>query len=158
MSHISLHAKLAKSSETYASWHKNPVHHIAHWGLFIATSAVIFTGLLNQITISLSETNTAYAAEAVSAIKLNRLITPAYAEPNQQQILFIFKKGVSQATQAQVLKRQGITLVKGTNALGVMVGTISPSDTPDEAVGRLNDMESAYVSAAMVDYIGVKSR
>lgn len=154
----SLHSALVKSSGTYASWHKHPVHLVTHWGIFVAISVMLFTGLLNQINISLAETNASYTAQSIEALRLNRLIAPAYAEPNQQQILFIFKKGVSQATQAQVLKRQGIMLVKGNNALGVMVGTISSSDTPEEAVRRLNDMESAYISAAMVDYIGVKSR
>ncbi|HTK32948.1 MAG TPA: hypothetical protein VL335_00145 [Candidatus Paceibacterota bacterium] len=153
-----LHEDLVAKNPVYSSWHKQSVHHVAHWGLFLAISVVIFTGLLNEINASLAETNTAYLAQSVAALRMNRSMTPVTVEPNQQQILFIFKKGVSQATQAQVLKRQDIALVKGTNALGVMVGKISSSDTPEEAVRRLSDMESAYISAAMVDYIGVKSR
>ncbi|MDD5165010.1 MAG: hypothetical protein PHG25_00505 [Candidatus Pacebacteria bacterium] len=154
----SLHKALTRSNGTYASWHKQPVHMVTHWGAFAAVSIIVFTGLLNQINTSLAEANTLYTAQSIEALRLNRLMASAYTEPNQQQILFIFKKGVSSVTQAKVLKRQGIVLVEGTNSLGVMVGTIASSDTPEEAVRRLADMESDYVSAAMVDYIGVKSR
>ncbi|MES2314499.1 MAG: hypothetical protein V4524_00990 [Patescibacteria group bacterium] len=152
-----LHSTLAESNPAYASWHKHPLHAITHWSAFFALSLIVAAGLLQQISITIAESGviSTSSAQALSALRANRT---TYIDPNQQQILFIWKSGVSKATQTQVLKREGITLVQGTNPLGVNVGLITDSDTPEEAVQRLSDIESAYVSAAMVDYIGVKSR
>ncbi len=129
-----------------------------HWSAFFALSLVVAAGLLQQISTTIAESGTALVSSVQAVNTLRVAHNTSYTDPNQQQILFVWKSGVSKATQAQVLKREGVTLVKGTNPLGVSVGLIDDSDTPEEAVQRLSDLESDSVSAAMVDYIGVKSR
>ena len=47
---VDLHKLLVRKNKFYASWHRNPLHILVHWGIFLIASALVTTLLLTAIS------------------------------------------------------------------------------------------------------------
>lgn len=148
-----LHERLMRNNMWYDKWHKHPRHKIYHWLIFIVVSGLFTGNIIASINSSNPELilikNIPNKEKQVAGIIRASKITMDDAA--QDYILVKFKPSSSTAKRAEVMARHGLGAKSEIKQIGVALLAISPDDTPEEVVDRLNSRERTAVEFAEVD-------
>jgi thermitase len=146
-----LHESLEQKYTWYKSWHENSSHVLAHWGTFIAI-ALIFTNLTFS-SIELANAKLSADNNLASVASQQIKISKRGEGVEQDHILVKFKDSVSEIKKNQILNKHDLSIQSEISQIKVKIVKISPNDTPEEVVDRLNANEKDSIEFAEVDSI-----
>jgi thermitase len=138
-----IHEKLSEKFSWYKSWHEVPLASVLHWVTFIVL-AILFINFGYSINIDISKSS---ASNGNSEVKINK--RKGGFDP--EHILVKFKDNVGQSKKNDILTKQGLTEEAEITDIKVKLVKISPNDTPEEVVDRLNANEKDSIDFAEVN-------
>lgn len=144
-----MHEKLLQTNQAYARWHQWAGATAFHWIALILIAAGAGQALTAQINASsnLAATGAAFSTD-----------TPTY--PNlppleaQDHIFVKFKSNMSATAQAAILAHNKNKVIGVIKELGIETLSVSPDDTPDEAIQRLKANNAKDIDFVEPAYAG----
>ncbi len=143
-----LHEHLMQKLSWYKTWHENRTTPMAHWGTFIAIALIL--------------TNLSFSSIELASAKVSddSLATTFYSHPRfsnrsgeiaQDHILVKFKDSINKEKRDKILAKNNLSEKSEISQIKVKLVNISPNDTPEEVVDRLNAQDKDSIEFAEVD-------
>ncbi len=146
-----IHERLVQKSPLYKSWHEAKATQVLHWVAFFVVVILFvnfYSGVQIQINQSLASNGNSNSNGNPTANVLRRK-----GGFSQDHILVKFKDSATKSKKDAVLAKHGLSEESEISDIKVKFVKISPNDTPEEVVDRLNAQDKDSIEFAEVDAI-----